>query len=75
MMSVDIERPIEIVTPNTPFDARQRTRLLDELPDPTLILGADFNLLWANHQAEEVFQAASTRCSAGPWLSAFIPTI
>jgi diguanylate cyclase (GGDEF)-like protein/PAS domain S-box-containing protein len=58
MMSVDIERPIDTVTPNTPFDARQRTRLLDELPDATLILGADFNLLWANHQAEEVFQAS-----------------
>jgi diguanylate cyclase (GGDEF)-like protein/PAS domain S-box-containing protein len=44
------------VTTSNPFDAEQRTRLLEELPDPTLILGADFNLLWANHQAEEIFQ-------------------
>jgi diguanylate cyclase (GGDEF)-like protein/PAS domain S-box-containing protein len=44
------------VTTNNPFDAKQRTRLLQELPDPTMILGADLNLLWANHQAEEVFQ-------------------
>ena len=57
-MSGDIKRQIETVTQNTPFDARQRTRVLAELPDPTLILGADFNLLWANHQAEEVFQVS-----------------
>jgi diguanylate cyclase (GGDEF)-like protein/PAS domain S-box-containing protein len=44
------------VTTSNPFDAKQRTRLLEELPDPTLILGADFNLLWANRQAEETFQ-------------------
>jgi diguanylate cyclase (GGDEF)-like protein/PAS domain S-box-containing protein len=44
------------VTTSNPFDAKQRTRLLEELPDPTMILGADFNLLWANHRAEEVFQ-------------------
>jgi diguanylate cyclase (GGDEF)-like protein/PAS domain S-box-containing protein len=44
------------VTISNPFDATQRTRLLEELPDPTLILGADFNLLWANRQAEEIFQ-------------------
>ncbi|HWD96677.1 MAG TPA: EAL domain-containing protein [Acidimicrobiales bacterium] len=44
------------MTTLNPFDAKQRTRLLNELPDPTLILGADFNLLWANHQAEEIFE-------------------
>ncbi|HEY1761921.1 MAG TPA: EAL domain-containing protein [Acidimicrobiales bacterium] len=44
------------MTTSNPFDAKQRTRLLEELPDPTMILGADFNLLWANHQAGEVFQ-------------------
>jgi diguanylate cyclase (GGDEF)-like protein/PAS domain S-box-containing protein len=44
------------VTTHKPLDPKQRTRLLDELPDPTLILGSDFNLLWANQQAEEIFQ-------------------
>jgi diguanylate cyclase (GGDEF)-like protein/PAS domain S-box-containing protein len=48
------------VTTNKTFDAKQRTRLLAELPDPTFILGADFNLLWANHQAEVVFQVNLT---------------
>ncbi len=44
------------MTTSNPFDAKQRTRLLEELPDATMILGADLNLLWANHRAEEVFQ-------------------
>ncbi|MGH3732374.1 MAG: sensor domain-containing protein [Acidimicrobiales bacterium] len=46
------------MTAPSPFDAKQRTRLLDELPDPTMILSPGFDLLWANHQAEEVFQAS-----------------
>lgn len=43
----------------SPIDAEHRTRLLDELPDPTFILSAELNLLWANHQAEEVFHAST----------------
>jgi diguanylate cyclase (GGDEF)-like protein/PAS domain S-box-containing protein len=55
MSGIHFDRQKTVTTSN-PFDAKQRTRLLEELPDPTLILGADFNLLWANQQAEETFQ-------------------
>jgi diguanylate cyclase (GGDEF)-like protein/PAS domain S-box-containing protein len=46
------------VNPRDIFDAKEQSRLLDELPDVVLILDSDFNLIWANHRAEEVFEAS-----------------
>jgi diguanylate cyclase (GGDEF)-like protein/PAS domain S-box-containing protein len=43
------------VNPSNLFSSVEQSRLLDELPDVVLILDSNFNLLWANLRAEEVF--------------------
>lgn len=44
------------MNPKRIFDPDAQGRLLDELPDVVLILNPDFTLVWANHQAAEIFQ-------------------
>ena len=44
------------MNPDKLFDAADHARLLDEIPDSILILDSEFNLVWANQLAEQVFQ-------------------